>query len=1165
MNAPSDPPPRHPRDPPASLSQRRRKRDPRAAPPLSPSRGLPPRDDRRSLRPSRADAAPPQSQSYGSPTPTQERGYYQPLDQPLDACGGRVRHNLRKRGSSSDRLNGSSPYNSGNGSYGIGIGKGKGNGNGSYDNGDYGNGTGNGQGARENWAPQRARRPAPKVASISPARLSHIFTLVIVSGLIIWGSVWGLEFGVSLVGNVVRLAFGRRDLPDDSQPPYSERPDEAGAFEPLASGAGLRGSSDLSDEPEGENTAPESASIHDLNARSHLLKAEGRQLINEDRPASEADEEGEGDKSYMGADSTGDFFYAGSTIETTRFVNSKGRIEKNSHPARTYALLPVALGAATSVWIRLSPPTEEKGGGRKRDGFAEEDGRRPRVVFSTRAEGGSGCTSDALGEASEAVGIVLYAQPHYGDAGSSDGGGSAAYRMVLEYAREGSSRCRTLAGKASEDATLVREGEWHHVALFVTEAGTEAERTSLYVDGEVAARETLFRDGRRRLPSAPSSRTVVGRLALRDRDGSESSSPAGESFDLDGRVGMLAFWQTQSDGPDDPKHMALRSEEDEDHVVNAVRGAGFDVRAVRELSLRGLAVREPDLLYTFDGQGGDKAIGDLYLDAPRSVHEAVTGRNGTVVSILEEDGMPSHQRRAFVPLGGNRYREYKDGTYVPPRLDPSERRELAEVARARAEVVRGAMRHVWGGYRKYAFGKDELLPLSKRGQDNWGGMGTTLVDSLSTLWLMDMKEEFWEARNWVRDHLDFSKVQGGVSVFETTIRNLGGLLSAHDLSGDEAFLEKADDLGRRLMRAFDGRTGVPYGEVELFEGGRSYNTGWHSSDAVLSEIGKISTLQLEFRYLAKATGRSEYATDVMRALDEVLKLDAESGLYPTFIQNTRQQLSFGNNDISLGAMGDSFYEYLLKIWLQGGKRETKYRRLYDKSVSGIMDKLIHMSRPSYLTYVAELKNGRVIHKMDHLSCFLGGNLALGAYTHPDGLESVNAQRQLRTGKQLAYTCYQMYASSKSGLSPEFVKFGSSKDDFSKGNSPYYILRPEASETFFILYHLTKDPVYREWGWEVFQAIEEHCKTDVGYASIRNVDTIEKNDRMESFFLAETLKYLFLLQDDSHDIDLLNKASEMSVRLCGNHNMPLRWNFCFVTVSLIFAACVQYRGASYADI
>lgn len=461
--------------------------------------------------------------------------------------------------------------------------------------------------------------------------------------------------------------------------------------------------------------------------------------------------------------------------------------------------------------------------------------------------------------------------------------------------------------------------------------------------------------------------------------------------------------------------------------------------------------------------------------------------------------------------------EYKDGNFVPPALSAAERKELDEVARARSGVVKKSMQHVWSGYKKYAYGKDELLPLSNGGQDNWGGMGTTLVDSLSTLWLMDMKNEFYDARDWVRDNLNFGQVKESVSVFETTIRNLGGLLSAYDLSGDEVFLKKADDLGMRLMRSFDSKTGIPYGQVELFDGGQSYNTGWHSNEAVLSEIG---TLQVEFRYLAKATGKNEYAINVMRALDELLKLDPESGLYPTFIHNTKQELSFGNSDITLGAMGDSFYEYLLKIWLQSGKKEMKYRRLYDKSVDGIMEKLIHMSRPSYLTYVAEVKRGTVVHKMDHLSCFLGGNLALGAYTHPDGLESKIAQRQLKTGKQLAYTCYQMYARSKSGLSPEYVKFNSAKSDFVKGHAPYYILRPETAETFFILHHLTKDPVYREWGWEIFQAIEEHCKTDAGYAAIRDVDTMKKDDRMESFFLAETLKYLYLLQDDTHEIDLL---------------------------------------------
>lgn len=141
----------------------------------------------------------------------------------------------------------------------------------------------------------------------------------------------------------------------------------------------------------------------------------------------------------------------------------------------------------------------------------------------------------------------------------------------------------------------------------------------------------------------------------------------------------------------------------------------------------------------------------------------------------------------------------------------------------------------------------------------------------------------------------------------------------------------------------------------------------------------------------------------MRALDEVLKLDPVHGLYPTFISNDKVEVSFGNSDISIGAMGDSFYEYLLKIWLQGGKKEMKYRRLYDHSVNGIFDKLvsahslpmrrscvfviktnlhscqIHMSRPNYLTYVAELKNDKVQQKMDHLSCFLGGTLVLGAY------------------------------------------------------------------------------------------------------------------------------------------------------------------------------------------
>ena len=613
---------------------------------------------------------------------------------------------------------------------------------------------------------------------------------------------------------------------------------------------------------------------------------------------------------------------------------------------------------------------------------------------------------------------------------------------------------------------------------------------------------------------------------------------------------MLSFWEIG--GPESmvspTERMQIKSMDDEDHVTRAIMRAAFDIRAIRELSLQGLIVKEPNLLYTFDGQDDKDEDGQLHdmYDQPTNldIKEVIRGNDGTI-RIADMNGAPVHTHE-YVPLGGFRYPEYRDGNYQPPQWTDTEREELDQLALARSVIVKKAMEHAWSGYEKWCWGKDELRPLSNKCNDNYGGMGTTLIDSLSTLWIMGMKNEFYKARDWVGDGLNFYNVEGGVSVFETTIRVLGGLLSAYDLSGDRVFKWAADDLGQRLMKAFKTKSIIPYGQVELDDEGAAYNTAWHSNAAVLSEVG---TLQVEFRYLAKITGRMEYATDAMRALDALLKIGTQDGLYPTLIQNIQVRPSFANDEISIGAMGDSFYEYLLKLWLQGGKEETKYRRAYDRAMKGIMDKLIHISRPNYLTYVAELKYGKIIHKMDHLACFLGGNLALGAYTHPSGIYSSEAQRQLKTGKQLAYTCYQMYSRFDSGLSPEYVDFRNGKNDFEKGrDAPYYLLRPEVSETMFILYHLTKDPVYREWGWEIFQAIEEQTKTDSAYAAIKDVDTMEKEDRMESFFMAETLKYLYLLQNDNHTIDLLNTVSRIFLTSVQVICLGLKLLHCHFTVA-----------------
>ena len=133
-------------------------------------------------------------------------------------------------------------------------------------------------------------------------------------------------------------------------------------------------------------------------------------------------------------------------------------------------------------------------------------------------------------------------------------------------------------------------------------------------------------------------------------------------------------------------------------------------------------------------------------------------------------------------------------------------RESDAEGRVHGQAVKAAMKHAWNGYTKYAWGFDELKPLSHHGTNNWGGMGVTLVDSLDTLWIMGLKSEFNAARDWVRDHLSFDNA-GSVSVFETTIRELGGLLAAYDLSGDKVFLTKAQDLGKRLFGAFNTPSG----------------------------------------------------------------------------------------------------------------------------------------------------------------------------------------------------------------------------------------------------------------------------------------------------------------------------------------------------------------------
>ena len=495
--------------------------------------------------------------------------------------------------------------------------------------------------------------------------------------------------------------------------------------------------------------------------------------------------------------------------------------------------------------------------------------------------------------------------------------------------------------------------------------------------------------------------------------------------------------------------------------------------------------------------------------AVSQLKETLKGRHGTLRRHVPVEQYSSNKNPQ------PRYSDYAFGTYSPD-ITEKVKQESDRLARTRRVHVKNAMKHAFEGYRTEAWGFDELLPLSGGSKDNWGGMAVTMIDSLSTLWLMGLKDEFYEARDYVQHELSFDDV-GVVSVFETTIRTLGGLLSAFDLSGDRAFLDRADDLGSRLLKSFDSPSGIPYGEV-IVNGEDAYNTPWHSSVAILSEAG---TMQLEFRYLSHATGKKEYATKALKVIDELAKMQLPNGLFYLYIQNEKKPPQWGNKKISFGAMGDSMYEYLLKVWIQGKQSEKKLRRLYDSAMQGLHDELLKQNTASKLFYIGEQSNGQFEDKMDHLSCFTGGMLALGAATHPEGINSEIAQRDLKTAKSLAFTCYQMYKTSTTGLAPEAVWFGE-KGLEQRRHAMYAILRPETVESFFILHQISGDPVYREWGWEIFLALEQFCKTDYAYGSLKDVNRETLDDKMESFFLAETLKYLFLLQDPDNEVDMLTK-------------------------------------------
>jgi mannosyl-oligosaccharide alpha-1,2-mannosidase len=487
-------------------------------------------------------------------------------------------------------------------------------------------------------------------------------------------------------------------------------------------------------------------------------------------------------------------------------------------------------------------------------------------------------------------------------------------------------------------------------------------------------------------------------------------------------------------------------------------------------------------------------------------------RDGEVsVSVSNDDDDDDDDGATRVKPGGEDARSgyVPDGGWVTVAADPERR-----------EAVKRAMVSAYDSYEKYAFGADELEPLSKRGRNAFGGLGATIVDSLDTLWIMGLTEHYARARDWVVAALDFDR-DWDASVFETTIRVLGGLLAAYDLSGDPAFLEKCLDVAARLEPAFDTPTRVPVNIVNL-RTGRAKTPPWTGNPGVVV-LAEFGSLGMEFGALSERSGEDKWRvlgeTPVKVAIErsgpESLPPGVPAGLYPLFFDS--KDARWTNSKVSIGAMGDSWYEYLLKVWVQGGRTEQMlgWRQAWERAADAVIAHLL-VTSPSddSAAFVAGWSGGGRTQEMDHLSCFAGGMFALGS-----GSGSTERERlYLETAKKITKACYSMYEDSPTGVAPETVDF---RGGAFRAGQRQNIQRPEAIESLFYLYRKTGDSAYRDWAWEIFQSMEKHFKTESGWTGLRDVqiDPPEHDDVTQSFFFAETLKYLYLIFCDSDVVHL----------------------------------------------
>ncbi len=402
-----------------------------------------------------------------------------------------------------------------------------------------------------------------------------------------------------------------------------------------------------------------------------------------------------------------------------------------------------------------------------------------------------------------------------------------------------------------------------------------------------------------------------------------------------------------------------------------------------------------------------------------------------------------------------------------------------------ANEAKEAFLHAWNSYKTYAWGMDALMPLSKKGH-NWykETLLMTPVDAYDVMMIMGLKKESSEAKALIFERLRFN-IDMDVQNFEVSIRILGGLLSAYELDGDKRFLELAKDLGDRLIKSFNSPTGMPYRYVNLVSGKTSGN---------ISNPAEIGTYIVEYGILSRHTGDPRYYETAKRAMTALNDRRSPLGLTGSQIDVETGEWKNTGSHISGGI--DSYLEYMLKAGILFNDKDMT--GMWQSSLAAINKYLADLQPNGFWYGHADMNVGKITGThYGSLDAFFAGSLAMaGDMEHAKALQESN------------YKMWMLY-----GIEPEGLDYSKMEPTW-----PSYSLRPENLEGAYYLYQYTHDEKYLEMGKDMFKNLVKYCRNDAGFCALKSVLTMEKDDEMESFFLAETLKYSFLLFDDGKSLD-----------------------------------------------